>query len=136
TKVGSKMGEGKQGLSAGRIAEAAEESLRRLRTDYIDIYLSHRPDPETPHEETLRAYEKLIQQGKVRAVGSSNYDATLLREALDVAADKGLPRYEVQQPEYNLDGRASYDGPLRDLSMAEGLGVIPYYCLASGFLTG
>lgn len=136
TKVGWLGGNGGGGLSASAIASKVEDSLRRLQTDHIDLYLSHRPDPETPIEETLRAYEKLLQQGKVRAIGCSNYDAMQLRQALDAAAANSLPRYEVLQPEYNLVDRSSYEGPLRDLCMAEGLGVITYYSLASGFLSG
>ena len=135
TKVGSDMGQGRKGLSARRIAEAAEESLRRLGTDVIDLYQSHWPD-DTPYEETLGAYSKLIEAGKVRAVGASNLNAEQLRQALDTAGAKHLPRYETLQPEYNLYDRASYDGPLRDLAIREGLGVIPYFSLASGFLTG
>jgi aryl-alcohol dehydrogenase-like predicted oxidoreductase len=136
TKVGSEMSPGRKGLSAGHILASADESLRRLQTDYIDVYLSHFPDETTPIEETLRAYDTLIRQGKVRTIGGSNYDAAGLREALDVAAEKKLPRYEVQQPEYNLYDRASYEGPLRELCIAEGLGVITYFSLASGFLSG
>jgi aryl-alcohol dehydrogenase-like predicted oxidoreductase len=115
---------------------AVEESLRRLQTDHIDVYLSHYPDAKTPVEESLRAFDKLIQQGKVRAIGASNHDAGELREALEVAADAGLARYEVLQPEYNLYDRGSYEGALRDLAVSEGLGVITYYSLASGFLSG
>jgi aryl-alcohol dehydrogenase-like predicted oxidoreductase len=136
TKVGSAQGPDGKSLSGRAIVAAIEGSLRRLQTDYVDLYLSHRPDAETPVEETLRAYEALIRQGKVRAIGSSNYDAAGLRAALDAAAQKRLPRYEVHQPEYNLYDRASYEGPLRDLCIAEGLGVITYYSLASGFLSG
>jgi len=136
TKVGSEIEPGKKGLSRRHIVDAVEASLRRLQTDHIDLYLSHRPDGETPIEETLRAYETLLRDGKARAVGGSNYDAPGLRQALDVAGRKGLPRYEVMQPEYNLYDRASYEGPLRDLCIAEGLGVITYYSLASGFLSG
>ncbi len=136
TKVGMSLGPDKSGLSARRIMEAAEASLKRLRTDVIDVYFSHFPDAETPVEETLGAYEKLIQQGKVRAIGASNYDAVQVREALKTAADAGLPRYEVLQPEYNLYDRTAYEGPLRDLAIAEGLDVITYYSLASGFLSG
>lgn len=136
SKVGMSLGPDKSGLSAKRIMEAAEASLKRLRTDVIDVYFSHFPDAETPVEETLGAYEKLIQQGKVRAIGASNHDATQLREALKTAADAGLPRYEVLQPEYNLYDRTAYEGPLRDLAIAEGLDVITYYSLASGFLSG
>lgn len=136
TKVGSDMGQGKKDLSAAYIAKAVEDSLKRLQVDAIDLYLSHWPDPTTPHEETLGAYQKLIKAGKVRAIGASNLDAAQLRAALDVARLRDLPRYEVLQPEYNLYDRASYEGPLRDLCMAEGLGVITYYSLASGFLSG
>ena len=136
TKVGTNLGPDKKGLSAKRIVQAAEDSLRRLRTDYIDVYLSHYPDPETPIEETLRGYERLIHDGKVRFIGCSNHDATQLREALETAAREGLPRYRVLQPEYNLYDRAGFEGELRDLCLAENLGVIPYFALASGFLTG
>jgi len=136
TKVGTTLAPDKKGLSAKRIVEAAEDSLRRLRTDYIDVYLSHYPDAETPIDDTLRGYQRLLEDGKVRAIGCSNYDAGQLREALETAASEGLPRYEVLQPEYNLYDRAGYEGELRDLCLSEGLGVIPYFALASGFLTG
>lgn len=136
TKVGAPLGPDRSGLSAKRIVSAAEDSLRRLQTDHIDLYLSHYPDEQTPIEETLRAYETLIQQGKVRAIGASNYSAEQLRQALTAAGSSGLPRYDVLQPEYNLYDRASYEGELRDLAMAEQLGVITYYSLASGFLSG
>ncbi len=136
TKVGAAPGTDGKGLSAKSIAAGVEGSLRRLQTDRIDLYLSHRPDAESPIEETLRAYEALIQAGKVRAIGSSNSTATGLREALDTAAAKGLPRYEVEQPEYNLCERKKFEGSLQDLCIAEDLGVIVYYSLASGFLSG
>src|SRR3954469_5822093 len=136
TKVGAPLAPDKKGLSAKRIAAAAEESLRRLQTDRIDVYLTHRPDPETPIDETLRAFDRLVREGKVRSVGSSNGDAAQLREALSASKAKGLPRFEAHQPEYNLYDRASYEGPLRDLCIAEGIGVITYYSLASGFLSG
>ena len=136
TKVGWTGGSGGKGLAASAIMSKVEDSLRRLQTDRIDLYLSHRPDPDTPIEETLRAYETLVRQGKVRAIGCSNYDATQLREALTVSSQNKLPRYEVLQPEYNLYDRSGYEGPLRDLCMAEGLSVITYYSLASGFLSG
>lgn len=136
TKVGSEMGPDKKGLSAKRIAEAAEESLRRLQIDCIDLYLSHFPDASTPIDETLRAYEALLDAGKVRAIGCSNYDAAQLREALGASAAKDLPRYEVLQPEYNLYDRGRFDGDLRELCIDEGIGVITYFSLASGFLTG
>ena len=137
TKVGSDLKEpGKKGLSARWIAEAVEGSLRRLRVDCIDLYFSHWPDPETPYEETLAAYDKLLKAGKVRAIGASNLDAAQLAEALAVADAKGLPRYQVLQPEYNLYDRAGFEGPLAELCMREGLGVVTYFSLASGFLTG
>ena len=136
TKVGWTGGSGGKGLAASAIMSKVEDSLRRLQTDRIDLYLSHRPDPDTPIEETLRAYETLVRQGKVRAIGCSNYDATQLREALAVSSQNNLPRYEVLQPEYNLYDRSGYEGALRDLCMSEGLGVITYYSLASGFLSG
>ena len=136
TKVGMQMAPDRKGLSAAWIARAVEDSLRRLQTDHIDVYLSHKPDPEATHEETLGAYQKLMAAGKVRAIGASNYDAGQLRAALDVAAAQGLPRYEVLQPEYNLYDRNTFDGLLRDLAMAEGIGVITYFSLARGFLSG
>jgi aryl-alcohol dehydrogenase-like predicted oxidoreductase len=136
TKVGSDMGQGRKDLSAAYIEKAVEDSLRRLQIEAIDLYLSHWPDPTTPYEETLGAYDRLIKAGKVRAIGASNLDAGQLRAALDMAKLRGLPRYEALQPEYNLYDRASYDGKLRELCMAEGLGVITYYSLASGFLSG
>ena len=136
TKVGSDMGQGRKDLSAAYIEKAVEDSLHRLQIEAIDLYLSHWPDPTTPYEETLGAYDRLIKAGKVRAIGASNLDAGQLRAALDMAKLRGLPRYEVLQPEYNLYDRASYDGKLRELCMAEGLGVITYYSLASGFLSG
>ena len=136
TKVGSEMGPGKKGLKPEWIRQAVEDSLRRLQTDYIDLYLSHWPDPETPYEETLGAYDALLKEGKVRHVGASNLDATQLRAALDVSAAKNLPRYDVLQPEYNLYDRASFDGALRNLCIAEEIGVISYFGLARGFLSG
>jgi len=136
TKVGSPMGEGKQGLSARYIAEAVEASLKRLRTDRIDVYLSHWPDAKTPYEETLSAYAALLKAGKVRAVGASNLDASQLRAALDVASAHALPRYDVLQPEYNLYDRSGFDGALRDLCVKEEIGVITYFSLAKGFLSG
>jgi aryl-alcohol dehydrogenase-like predicted oxidoreductase len=134
TKVGYEMDRG--GLSATHIERAVENSLRRLQTDRIDVYFSHKPDPVTGHEETLRAYERLIQAGKVRTIGASNFDADELRAALDAAAANSLPRYEVIQPEYNLYDRGEFEGALRDLVMAQGIGVISYYSLAKGFLSG
>jgi aryl-alcohol dehydrogenase-like predicted oxidoreductase len=136
TKVGSDMGQGNRGLSERWIMQAVENSLKRLQTDHIDLYLSHWPDAQTSYEETLGAYDKLLSQGKVRHVGASNLNAGQLREALDVSAAKNLPRCDVLQPEYNLYDRSSFDGSLRNLCIAEEIGVITYYSLASGFLSG
>lgn len=136
TKVGSPMGEGKKGLSARYIAEAVEASLQRLQTDVIDLYQSHWDDPDTPFEETLGAYQRLIEQGKVRAIGASNLDRARLQESLDVAAKSGLPRYETLQPEYNLYAREGFESGLADLCLREEIGVITYFSLASGFLSG
>jgi aryl-alcohol dehydrogenase-like predicted oxidoreductase len=136
TKVGSDMGQGHRDLRASWIAKAVEDSLRRLQTDYIDLYQSHWPDPQTPEEETLGAYEKLIKAGKVRVIGTSNYDEKLLGNALKLSREKGLPKYQSLQNEYNLYSRESYEGAVQDMVMKEGLGAITYYGLASGFLTG
>lgn len=136
TKVGSDMGDEHKGLGRLWIERAVEDSLRRLGTDVIDLYQSHRPDPETSYEETLAAYDRLRKAGKIRAFGCSNFDARQLAEAQDSARINDLPAYQTLQPEYNLADRASYDGPLRDLAIQQGLGVITYYSLASGFLTG
>ena len=136
TKVGMDLGEGKNGLSRARILEAAEDSLERLQTDYIDLYQSHKDDPETPLEETLMAYERLIEQGKVRIIGASNYTGARLTDALEIAAKQGLPVYQTLQPEYNLHQRQGYETDLEPVAQKFGLGVIPYFSLASGFLTG
>lgn len=136
TKVGIEMGPGKKGLSKAYIVQEVEESLRRLQTEYIDLYQSHRDDQETPLEETLSAYAQLMEQGKVRAIGASNYDAARLKEALQVSQDKGLPAYTTLQPEYNLYDRAGFESALQPLAQEQGIGVIPYFSLASGFLTG
>lgn len=136
TKVGSEFSPERKGLSERWITQAIEDSLRRLQTDYVDLYLAHRPDPHTPYEETLRAFEKLFRAGKIRAVGASNLDAGQLAESLAVAVAHNLPRYDVLQPEYNLYSRASFDGALRDLTIREEIGVVTYYSLASGFLSG
>src|SRR6202171_2472031 len=136
TKVGSEMGPGKKGLSKGYILAAVEDSLERLQTDYIDLYQSHVDDADTPLDETLEAYALLIQQGKVRAIGASNYDARKLGEALQISKKKGLPRYESLQPHYNLYGRAGFEADLARLCLGENIGVIPYFSLASGFLAG
>jgi aryl-alcohol dehydrogenase-like predicted oxidoreductase len=134
TKVGWDQKQG--GLARDRIMAKAEASLRRLQSDYIDLYQSHLDDPATPLEETLAAHEALLKQGKVRAIGCSNHTAPRLKQALQVSAEKGLPRYESLQPHYNLYQRADYERELEPLVLQEGIGVIPYYSLASGFLTG
>ena len=136
TKVGVEMGPGETGLSKAYILREVERSLSRLKTDYIDLYQSHRDDAETPLEETLEAYAGLIKAGKVRAIGASNYKADRLAESLKVSATKGLPRYETLQPWYNLYDRADFEGALADLCKRENIAVIPYFSLASGFLTG
>ncbi|MBU2325748.1 MAG: aldo/keto reductase [Alphaproteobacteria bacterium] len=136
TKVGFDNNGRKTGLSAKWIAEAVEGSLKRLGTDYIDLYLAHKPDADTPIGETLEAFARLKDQGKVRAIGCSNYEADELQASLEAAERSGLPRFDVLQPEYNLYTRERFEGPLRDLCMAEEIGVISYYALAAGFLTG
>lgn len=137
TKVGGDMRqEGRKGLSARWIAQAVEDSLRRLRLERIDLYFSHWPDPSVPHEETLGAYQRLVEAGKVRAIGASNFSAGQLGQALAVAQAQGLPRYEVLQPEYNLLDRDGFGPAMRSLCERESLGVVTYYSLASGFLSG
>jgi aryl-alcohol dehydrogenase-like predicted oxidoreductase len=136
TKLGVEVVPGEQGLSRNYMQRAVERSLQRLQTDYIDLYQSHRDDADTPIEETLSAYGDLIRQGKVRAIGASNFTAERLAESLRVSVEKGLPRYESLQPWYNLYDRAMFEGPLADLCRREGLGVVSYFSLASGFLTG
>lgn len=136
TKVGSDMGQGKKDLSAAWIEKESGASLKRLQTDYIDLYLSHWPDPTVPYDETLGAYQKLLEQGKVRHIGASNLDAGQLSAALSVASQKSLPRYEALQPELNLYDRAGFDGALSALCVKEQIGVITYFSLARGFLSG
>ena len=136
TKLGMEMGENKKGLSSRYIVEAVEASLTRLKTDYIDLYQSHRDDEETPLEETLEAYSKLIAAGKVRVIGASNYTGARLKQALEVSKANGWPRYESLQPHYNMADRAAYEADLEQVVLEEGVGVIPYFSLAAGFLTG
>ena len=136
TKAGMEMGPGQSGLSRRYLRSAVEASLRRLQTDHIDLYQSHDDDPATPMDETLGAYAELIREGKVRAIGASNFSAARLALALATSKRLGLPRYETLQPLYNLYDRAAYEAELEPLCRAEGLGVIPYYGLAKGFLTG
>jgi aryl-alcohol dehydrogenase-like predicted oxidoreductase len=130
------MGEGEKGLSRAYILRAAERSLNRLQIDCIDLYQAHQDDPGTPLEETLGAFGELIGQGKVRAIGASNYSAERLAEALRVSREHGLPAYQTLQPLYNLSDRAVFESDLGPLCQKEGLGVLPYYSLAAGFLTG
>jgi len=136
TKLGIEMAPGKKGLSRKYMMQAVEDSLRRLQTDYIDLYQSHRDDPETPIEETLSAYADLIKQGKVREIGASNFSAERMAESLKISTEKGLPRYQSLQPQYSLVERTEFEGPLEELCLREKIGVIGYYSLASGFLTG
>ena len=136
TKVGSDMGLGYKCLRREHIMQQAEHSLARLNVETIDLYQSHWDDPRTPLEETLSAYARLVEQGKVRAIGASNHDAPRLAEALETSRRHGLPRYETLQPHYNLYERASFEGPLADVVRREGIGVITYYSLGGGFLTG
>ncbi|HEY4265869.1 MAG TPA: aldo/keto reductase [Micropepsaceae bacterium] len=136
TKLGAEMGPDKKGLSRRYIKAEIEDSLRRLQTDTIDLYQSHRDDISTPMLETLETYAELIREGKVRAIGASNFSAARMREALDVSAKHGLPRYECLQPPFNLYDRDDYEGALEQLCLKENIGVIPYYGLAAGFLTG
>lgn len=136
TKLGVEMGPGEQGLSRAYIFREVERSLARLKTDYIDLYQAHKDDTETPMEETFAAFADLIKAGKVRVIGASNFKADRLAKALEVSLKNGLPRYESLQPWYNLYDRADFEGDLADLCRRENLGVIPYFSLASGFLTG
>ena len=136
TKVGMLPGEGGDKLAPARIAAACEASLRRLGTDHIDVYFAHQDDPDTPQEAVLEAFGRLIEAGKVRVIGASNFHAARLKSALDIARDKGLPHYRVLQPEYNLVSRKKFEGELQDLCVDHNIAVTPYYGLASGFLTG
>lgn len=136
TKVGSDMGQGHNDLSPAWIETAVEASLRRLQTDYIDLYQTHWPDPKTPQEETLRALDRLVKAGKVRAIGTSNHSAEQVSEALAISDREGLAAYATIQPHYNLYSRDTFEGGLQDLAVEKGLSVITYFSLESGFLTG
>ncbi len=125
-----------KGLGAANIAAAIEDSLRRLQTDYVDIYFSHEDDQTVPLEETLGAYQRLIDAGKVRVIGASNYTGARIEHALAVARQSGLPQYQILQPEYNLYDRAHYEADIEPVALAQRLAVVPYYSLASGFLSG
>jgi aryl-alcohol dehydrogenase-like predicted oxidoreductase len=136
TKVGKEMGPDRKGLSKSYIMRAVEDSLQRLQTDYIDLYQSHADDPEIPLEETLEAYAQLIREGKVRTIGASNYTPERLAQALQVSETQGYPAYQSLQPLFNLYDRTDYERELEPLCREKGLGVISYFSLASGFLTG
>ncbi|NML66130.1 aldo/keto reductase [Hymenobacter sp. RP-2-7] len=136
TKVGMDLGEGKKGLSKAYIKQAVEASLRRLQTDYIDLYQSHKDDESLPVTEPLEAYAELLKEGKIRAIGASNFKPERLQAALDAGGQDGLPRYESLQPEYNLYDRETFEREDLPIVQASGIGVIPYFGLASGFLTG
>jgi aryl-alcohol dehydrogenase-like predicted oxidoreductase len=136
TKVGADMGQGHPDLSARWIEHEVETSLKRLQTDYIDLYQSHVPDPKTPQEETLRAYDRLVKAGKVRFIGASNYDAARLGEALEISKRQGIARYDTIQNDFNLYTRDQFEGPLQDLCVKEQVSGIHYYGLARGFLSG
>ncbi|KRA00330.1 alcohol dehydrogenase [Mesorhizobium sp. Root157] len=136
TKVGSDMGQGRIDLSPLYIERAVDASLKRLQVETIDLYLSHWADPTVPYAETLGAYQRLVEKGKIRFAGACNLDAGQLKAALDAASHHKLPRYEVLQPAYNLYDRGDFDGPLSDLCIANEIGVISYYGLAKGFLSG
>ena len=136
TKVGHEMAPDRKGLAGRYIKMEIEQSLKRLQTDYVDLYQSHRDDESVPMQETMEAYGALIAEGKVRAIGASNFTPARLQKSLDVAAKHNLPRYECLQPGYNLYDRAGYEAGLESLCLKEKIGVIPYYALASGFLTG
>jgi aryl-alcohol dehydrogenase-like predicted oxidoreductase len=136
TKSGLDMGNGRKGLSRKHILQSADESLARLQTDYIDLYQSHTEDKETSLDETLEAYAELIKAGKVRAIGASNFQPSTLQASLKISREKALPRYESLQPEYNLYMRDKFEGELESVCRENHIGVIPYFSLASGFLTG
>jgi aryl-alcohol dehydrogenase-like predicted oxidoreductase len=136
TKVGMDMGGGKKGLSKPYVLEEVETSLRRLQTDYIDLYQSHQDDENTPIVETFEAYDQLIRQGKIRIIGASNFKGERLSESMECSLQHSLPAYQVLQPEYNLYSRRHYESDLAPVAQKYGLGVITYFSLASGFLTG
>lgn len=136
TKVGMEMGPDKKGLSAKYIRQEVEDSLRRLQTDYIDLYQAHKDDPDTPLEETLGAFDELVKAGKVRYIGASNYSGARLAAAMEVSARNGLAAYISLQPHYNLVERTEFESDLLPVVQKYGIGVIPYFALAAGFLTG
>ncbi|RRJ93966.1 aldo/keto reductase [Flavobacterium macacae] len=136
TKVGSDMGNGKKGLKKEYILKAVEDSLKRLKTDYLDLYQTHFDDESTPVLETLEAYDQLVKDGKIRWIGTSNMSPERIKESLGTSAEKGLPSYETLQPHYNLYAREKYESQYEPLALGHGLGVFTYFSLESGFLTG
>jgi aryl-alcohol dehydrogenase-like predicted oxidoreductase len=136
TKLGSEMSDTEKGLAAGYVPAALEASLKRLQTDYVDLYQCHKPDPETPLEETMEALDRLVREGRVRVIGASNSPADLIQKGLDIAVTKTLTRFESEQPEYNLYDRERFEGAVQQICVENDIGVIPYYSLAAGFLTG
>ena len=136
TKVGMDMGDGKVGLAPARIREAVDASLRRLQIDCIDLYQAHKDDADTPLEATMETFAELVAAGKVRAIGASNYSAARLAQALQISRERGLPRYESLQPLYNLCDRAEFERELLPVCQREDVGVISFYALAAGFLSG
>ena len=136
TKVGSDMGDGKKGLKKEYILKAVEDSLKRLKTDYLDLYQTHFDDESTPVLETLEAYDQLVKDGKIRWIGTSNMSPERIKESLGTSAEKGLPSYETLQPHYNLYAREKYESQYEPLALGHGLGVFTYFSLESGFLTG
>ena len=136
TKVGMKMGDGRQGLGKQYILDSVEDSLKRLQTDHIDLYQSHKDDQSTPIDETLEAYQHLAEQGKVTLIGASNYTGPRLTKAIEIARKQGLPTYQTLQPEYNLHTREDFETNLQPVAEKFNLGVVPYFSLANGFLTG
>ena len=136
TKVGSDMGNGKKGLKKEYILKAVEDSLKRLKTDYLDLYQTHFDDESTPVLETLEAYDQLVKDGKIRWIGTSNMSPERIKESLETSAEKGLPSYETLQPHYNLYAREKYESQYEPLALGHGLGVFTYFSLESGFLTG
>ena len=136
TKVGSDMGDGKKGLKKEYILKAVEDSLKRLKTDYLDLYQTHFDDESTPVLETLEAYDQLVKDGKIRWIGTSNMSPERIKESLETSAEKGLPSYETLQPHYNLYAREKYESQYEPLALGHGLGVFTYFSLESGFLTG
>ncbi|GGB35568.1 oxidoreductase [Sphingomonas metalli] len=136
TKVGMLPGEGGEKLAPARIAAACEASLKRLGTDRIDLYYAHQDDDAVPQQDVLAAFGRLLDDGKIRVLGASNFSAARLKSAVDLSRDGSLPRYHALQPEYNLVSRHKFEGELQDFCVTENIAVLPYYGLASGFLTG